>query len=99
MSQTTVSLIPSGNRAAAPVPAIRLIHWVFIAVGMIAPLLLVAGAGLFSGDALERTQIIVQGSERLALLLIGAVLVSVLYHLGVREAQIVAGEPEALTAY
>lgn len=99
MSQILSSLNASRDRAPEPLAANRVIHWVFVAVGIVAPLLLVAIVGLTSSDPLERAQLIVQGSERLALLLTGAVLVSVLYILGVREARIVSGEPETVNAY
>ena len=99
MSQTTVSLTAPRDRAPELPATNRVIHWVFVAIGVVAPLLLVAIVGLTSGDALERAQLIVQGTERLALLLMGAVLVNVLYMLGVREARLVAGEPEAAQAY
>ncbi len=101
MSQILANPLSTRSLPAANVGSDRIILWVFIALGMIAPLLLVVMASLTSADALVRAQIIVQGTERLALLLIGAGLVSVLYILGVREAELVAGQPQAAagTAY
>ena len=99
MSQTTAFPGTTPNRISASPAADGVIAWVFIVIGMIAPLALVAAAGLMSTDALDRAQIIVLGTERLALLLMGAVLVTLLYVLGQREARVVVGDAQTVEVY
>ncbi len=87
MSQTVLSNASVGDRAAASADSLRLLPWLFAALGVLAPLALVIDAALGKESALDRAQMIVQGSELLVLSMMFTALLSLLYALGAREAE------------
>jgi hypothetical protein len=97
MSQLTLSTATAGERAAAPAGFFRILPWMFISLGMLAPLVLVVAAALGSDASAVRAQMIVQGCELLAIALTFTVVLCLLYALGMREAALVtAVSPRAL---
>ena len=97
MSQSTLFNATAGDRAAIPAALFRILPWVFVCLGCLAPLVLVLAAALGSDSAAVRAQMIVQGSEMLAISLMLTVVLSLLYALGEREAAFVtAGAPKTL---
>lgn len=82
----SISRDPSRNRPGIE----RLLPTVVVLLGVVAPLLLVLGVDLVTTDALLRAHRIVQGCTVLALSLGGTAFASVLYALGVHEAQLLA---------
>ena len=89
MSQLTLSTAPAGERAAAPAGYFRILPWMFVSLGVLAPLVLVVAAALGSDASAVRAQMIVQGCELLAVALTFTVVLSLLYALGMREAALV----------
>lgn len=87
MSQKVLSHAGAGDRAIAPAVSLRLVPWLFAALGVIAPLALVIFATFSHDTALERARMIVQGGEMLVMSLMFTALLSLLYALGAREAQ------------
>jgi Ni/Fe-hydrogenase subunit HybB-like protein len=97
MSQLTLSTASAGERAGAPSGFFRTLPWIFVSLGVLAPLVLVATAALGSDVSAIRAQMIVQGSELLAVALLSTAVLGLLYALGEREAAFVtASSPHAL---
>ncbi len=97
MSQSALFNVPAADRAAAPTALFRILPWIFVCLGCLAPLVLVIAATLGSDSAAVRAQMIVQGAEMLALSLMFTVVLSLLYALGEREAAFVtASGPKTL---
>ena len=73
--------------------------WVFTACAVTGPLLLVAFAFAFSGDALERAHVIVTGLEANVFALAWAIALGALYVFAAKSDPLhVAGEREAVAA-
>ena len=89
MTQATQSYAPAGERDAAPAVFLRTLPWIFFILSVLAPLALVVAATLSSDAALPRAEMIVQGSQLLAAALLLAAVLSLLYVLGAREAELV----------
>ena len=97
MSQFTLYTAPAGDRAAAPAGPFRFLPWVFVCLGVLAPLMLVIAAAMGTESSVIRAQMIVQGGELLAIALLFTIVLSLLYALGVREAVFVTAQtPRAL---
>jgi hypothetical protein len=97
MTQATPNRTPVAHAAAAPAGFLRTLPWIFVCLGVLAPLALVAFAAWGSEVSAVRAQMIVQGSELLAGALLCTVVLSLLYALGAHEAALVtAPERRAL---
>jgi len=89
MSQLALSHASTRERAAAPDGLLRTLPWVFVCLGVLAPLVLVVAAAMGSDSSAVRAQMIVHGGEMLALALLFTVILGLLYALGEREAALV----------
>jgi hypothetical protein len=97
MSQPTLSHAIAGERAAAPAGLLRFLPWVFVCLGVLAPLVLVIAAAMGSDSSADRAQMIVHGVELLTVSLLFTVVLSLIYVMGMREATLItAPRPRTL---
>jgi len=89
MSQIALSNTYAGQSAAAPTGFFRILPWVFVCLGVLAPLVLVVAAAMGSDASAVRAQMIVHGAAMLTLALTFTTILSLLYALGAREAALV----------
>ena len=66
------------------------VYLLVVALGVVAPLLLVLVVSLVASDPVDRAQLIVVGCESLALGLVGTILVSILYVMGANESALLS---------